>query len=139
MNDTEFLNWVADRFVNVIGESPNVDFVQRLRDIAYQHDEHTKKTDGYGEIVVKRISEKTIVTIAPKYAKATLSLFAYASRTAGAFVGTDYISIGSITYYVTGWDNEEKVLLLERYDPPPTAPAPDHLRVDTTHPRGVRS
>lgn len=34
MTDREFLNWVADRFVNVLGESTHVDFVQRLRSIA---------------------------------------------------------------------------------------------------------
>lgn len=34
MNDQAFLNWVADRFVNVHGESENVDFVQKLRAIA---------------------------------------------------------------------------------------------------------
>ena len=34
MNDAECLNWIADRFVNVHGESENVDFVQRLRKIA---------------------------------------------------------------------------------------------------------
>lgn len=30
----EFLDWVADRFVHVDGESPNVDFVLRLREEA---------------------------------------------------------------------------------------------------------
>jgi hypothetical protein len=30
----EFLNWVADRLVHVYGESPNVDFVLKLRQIA---------------------------------------------------------------------------------------------------------
>jgi hypothetical protein len=30
-DDELFLNWIADRFVNVHGESENVDFVQRLR------------------------------------------------------------------------------------------------------------
>lgn len=30
----EFLEWVADRLVHVYGESPNVDFVHRLREIA---------------------------------------------------------------------------------------------------------
>lgn len=43
MNDTQFLHWIADRFVNIHGESPNVDFVQRLRQIAdfgpqHEHD-----------------------------------------------------------------------------------------------------
>ena len=32
--DAEFLNWIADRLVSVHGESPNVDFVRRLRSIA---------------------------------------------------------------------------------------------------------
>lgn len=34
VNDQEFLNLIADRFVYVHGESENVDFVQRLRKIA---------------------------------------------------------------------------------------------------------
>lgn len=34
MKDLEFLNWIADRLVNVYGESPNVDFVHKLREIA---------------------------------------------------------------------------------------------------------
>lgn len=33
MNDKEFLKWVHDRIVNVYGESPNVDFLIRLREI----------------------------------------------------------------------------------------------------------
>jgi hypothetical protein len=32
--DAEFLSWLADRLVKVYGESPNVDFVLRLRAIA---------------------------------------------------------------------------------------------------------
>lgn len=32
--DATFLNWIADRLVNVYKESPNVDFVLRLREIA---------------------------------------------------------------------------------------------------------
>jgi hypothetical protein len=34
MNDKDFLNWIADRFVNVYGESENVDFVLKLRAMA---------------------------------------------------------------------------------------------------------
>jgi len=34
MNTPDFLDWMADRLVNVYGESPNVDFVQSLRDRA---------------------------------------------------------------------------------------------------------
>jgi len=32
--DGRHLNWIADRLVNVYGESENVDFVLRLREIA---------------------------------------------------------------------------------------------------------
>lgn len=32
--DSQFLNWLADRLVHVYGESPNVDFVHKLREIA---------------------------------------------------------------------------------------------------------
>jgi hypothetical protein len=34
VNTPDFLDWVADRLVNVYGESPNVDFVHSLRDRA---------------------------------------------------------------------------------------------------------
>lgn len=34
MKDDDFLNWVADRLVHVYGESENVDFVLKLRQIA---------------------------------------------------------------------------------------------------------
>ena len=33
LSDREFLQWVADRLVLVYGESPNVDFVLRMREI----------------------------------------------------------------------------------------------------------
>lgn len=45
MNDREFLNWIADRFVNVHGESENVDFVIRLRRIAEKLKGHTPLWD----------------------------------------------------------------------------------------------
>jgi len=34
MPDKEFLNWLADRLVNVYNESENVDFVQKLKAVA---------------------------------------------------------------------------------------------------------
>ncbi len=34
LSDTEFLEWVANRLVHVYGESPNVDFVNKLRSMA---------------------------------------------------------------------------------------------------------
>jgi hypothetical protein len=44
-NDREFLNWVADRLVHVYGESPNVDFVRKLREIA---EAEKQKEDAVG-------------------------------------------------------------------------------------------
>lgn len=32
--DEDFLRWIAERLVNIYGESPNVDFVLRLREMA---------------------------------------------------------------------------------------------------------
>lgn len=47
----DFLDWVANRFVNVHDESPNVDFVQRLREEAAKArlfiEELSKNTDFY--------------------------------------------------------------------------------------------
>lgn len=34
MSDEDFLNWVADRFVEVYGESENTDFIHHLRSMA---------------------------------------------------------------------------------------------------------
>lgn len=34
MTDKEFLNWLEDRLVHVYNESPNTDFVLKLRQIA---------------------------------------------------------------------------------------------------------
>lgn len=31
--DAEFLRWIVDRLINVYGESPNIDFVHRLKRI----------------------------------------------------------------------------------------------------------
>ena len=38
MQDQTFLNWIADRLVNVYGESEMVDFVRKLRAIAANTD-----------------------------------------------------------------------------------------------------
>lgn len=49
MNDTEFLNWVADRLVYVYHEGENVDFVQRLRSIASSGVEHEHDVTSCGQ------------------------------------------------------------------------------------------
>jgi hypothetical protein len=34
MDNKEFLNWIADRLVNVLGESEHADYIIKLRNIA---------------------------------------------------------------------------------------------------------
>jgi hypothetical protein len=41
MTDTEFLEWLIDRLVDVYGENPNVDFIHRLRKIATKSENKT--------------------------------------------------------------------------------------------------
>ena len=38
MTDQQFLNWIADRLVNVYGEPESIDFIIRLREIASQQE-----------------------------------------------------------------------------------------------------
>lgn len=38
MTDKEFLNWIIDRLIHVYGESPNVDFLLRLKKIADKYE-----------------------------------------------------------------------------------------------------
>lgn len=38
-SDSDFLNWMADRLVNVYNEDPNVDFVHKLRSMAKEASE----------------------------------------------------------------------------------------------------
>lgn len=51
LGESEFLNWVADRFVHVYGESPNVDFVHDLRRLAQEaaKREPWRNTGGNGD------------------------------------------------------------------------------------------
>ena len=34
LNTPDFLDWIADRMVNVYGENPNIDFIHSLRERA---------------------------------------------------------------------------------------------------------
>jgi hypothetical protein len=43
LRDAQFLKWVADRFVNVYNESPNVDFVLRLHELAAHPDDESER------------------------------------------------------------------------------------------------
>jgi hypothetical protein len=38
MNNKNFLNWIANRLVNVYRESENTDFIIKLRELAEYHD-----------------------------------------------------------------------------------------------------
>lgn len=58
MESKEFLNWLADRLVNVYGESPNVDFVIKTRDIPNKYDSRIK----YLETINKN-QEETIKSL----------------------------------------------------------------------------
>lgn len=44
MNDSQFLYWLRDRLINVYGEDPHVDFVQKLNELArkMKKDENSK-------------------------------------------------------------------------------------------------
>jgi hypothetical protein len=44
MKDKAFLEWIANRIVEVYGESPNVDFVRKLRAIAEEYKPEDKDT-----------------------------------------------------------------------------------------------
>lgn len=39
LSDKDFLLWIADRLVEVYGESPNVDFVLHLREVAEKQED----------------------------------------------------------------------------------------------------
>lgn len=42
MNNSQFLLWLSDRIVNVYGESENIDFVLKLRELASEQPESPK-------------------------------------------------------------------------------------------------
>lgn len=57
MSDSEFLNWLADRLVNVYGESENVDFVQKLRKVAgFSGREHKVGTDCWCNVILLHVN-----------------------------------------------------------------------------------
>ena len=56
MSDSEFLNWMANRLVNKYGESPNTDFVLKLRDMAkkiVEYEELNKKSRNLVNLLEK--------------------------------------------------------------------------------------
>jgi len=58
MKDSEFLNWIADRLINVYGETENVDFVIKLRTVAANinvSEETLKTLKAYKDFVDKFI------------------------------------------------------------------------------------
>lgn len=50
MENKKFLNWIADRLVNVYGESSNVDFVLKFREIANEKLLIGRFTDNKGNL-----------------------------------------------------------------------------------------
>ena len=47
MKDKEFLNWIADRLVNVHGEHPDTDFILSLRERADKIDKMETRLSQY--------------------------------------------------------------------------------------------
>lgn len=45
LSDSRFLTWIADRLVHIYSESPNVDFVLKLRSIAKNMDKTNPQPD----------------------------------------------------------------------------------------------
>lgn len=54
LDEKTFLNWIADRLVNVYGESENVDFINRLREIGDDHE----KLKYENMILEEKLTEK---------------------------------------------------------------------------------
>lgn len=54
LNEKTFLNWIADRLVNVYGESENVDFINRLKEIGDDYE----KLKYENMILEEKLTEK---------------------------------------------------------------------------------
>jgi len=72
MNNKDFLNWIADRLVNVYGESENIDFIIKLRSIPnsqkYIKEDlimDTKRIVKIATYVVSAIALVSLVNVAP--------------------------------------------------------------------------
>ncbi len=63
MTDTEFLNWIYERLVHVHGESPNVDYMHRLKRIIDGKSEARSKLRDELLAVMYRYSQESDVTI----------------------------------------------------------------------------
>ena len=59
MNDKDYLYWLADRLVNVYGESPNVDFVRKLVSISNSMSTKrlTPNTGTYDSFETRRLNQ----------------------------------------------------------------------------------
>ena len=63
MTDTEFLNWIYERLVHVHGETPNCDYMRRLRRIIASKSEAQSKLRDELLAVMWRYSQESDVTI----------------------------------------------------------------------------
>lgn len=65
MTDSEFLHWVASRFVAVHGEHPNVDFVLRLRNMADDAQEREETEAKYPQKTPESLVRQSLPTPFP--------------------------------------------------------------------------
>ena len=56
--NSEHLQWIHDRIVSVYDESPNVDFLIRLREIIKEEKEHEENIEKYLELVEQHNKRK---------------------------------------------------------------------------------
>jgi len=57
MNNSEHLQWIHDRIVNVYGESENVDYLIKLREIIAEEKTSEESFKAYMDFVVKKREE----------------------------------------------------------------------------------
>lgn len=79
--DSMFLNWIADRFVNAHGESPNVDFVLKLRELAAAYPTPSTRDEALEE-AAKVCDELQVRTRGSGNHNATQRGFAYENAAA---------------------------------------------------------
>ena len=108
MSDREFLEWIRDRIVHVYGESPNVDFVQKLGKIAAQAQPIAYVTGWYnGRCVIEPLDRA--MAIPPKMAL-------YSQPQAQAGDGEAVIALAAAQMVVDAWNGRMTIELRAALD-----------------------
>lgn len=93
MTDGDFLRWVHDRFVYVIGDSPNLDYVQKINEVASRVDELTRQRDDAERRAAKWLQVSAAVEVQRQRAVTQRNDARRIAIDSGAFQdhrGTDY-------------------------------------------------